>query len=206
MGLLFYTDEYEPEVCKQMNKSFKKLYIWLLVAFIMASYSITAVVVARHRFSDYNISYDYTSEQYIQVKSDFAQELLTLEYEEMTRGQILAQAKKEAPVKFYLFFNVRPPKAGAAGGTFLVPRIIVVDPSLDDTHYIVATVHELLHLKNFTISETYTQFQTFVTLYESANPLFHRAALILALEIFRGAYAKDYTCTGNIVNYITERS
>lgn len=205
MGLLYYTDEYSPDICKQYNKILKVLYICLLITFIIGCYNITCFFVAYNRFRDYKNLSNYTHEQYLQVRNDFCQELFLLEDEEMSKDQILSQAKKEVPVKMYIFINIKPWKKEAIGGAFLAPRVILVDASVDNDHYTIATVHELLHMKIFTMNERYTQFQTFVTLYESNNKYFHKVALILALETFDHRYSEDYNCMGNIIEYMLNR-
>ena len=202
MGLLYYTDEYDPEVCKQLNKPLKVLYVLLLVVIMISIYNATVIIVARNRFKDYIVLTNYSYSQYRESYQELANEFNILEDVHLSRQEIIQLAKKAVPVKFYLFFNIKPYKEGATGGTFLVLRTIVVDPKADDDHYTMALVHELIHLKDFTINETYTQFMTFKTLYESENPYFHKIGVLLALEIFDKRYPKEYTCIGNIIEYL----
>ena len=204
MGLLYYTNEYEPEVCEQLNKPLKKLYIIILVLFVLCTYNFTCWFVAKGRCKDYRLIEDYNYQCFIDTKNSFKNELMTMEYEILSRNEIKKAVQKEVPTVLYIVLNIQPWKANAAGGTLIGPRIILIDPSLDDEHYAITLTHELLHLKNFVTNETYTQFHTFKTLYESEVPYLHRAALVLALEIFNERYPNEYNCIGNILEYLYE--
>ena len=202
MGLLFYTDEYEPEVCKQMNKSLKKWYVVLIIMLIIASYCVTCVIVSRTRFRNYEVITNYSTLECYSTKQKLKLELSTYEEENLTRTEIYRGALELVPVKCFFYLDVKPWRKDALGGTLVVPRIVMVDPKLENLEYTIVLTHELSHLYYFTANEAYTTFMTFKILYESDNTYFKKAAITLALRIFANDYPSSYDCAGNILAYL----
>lgn len=60
--------------------------------------------------------------------------------------------------------------------------IILVDNSIDGWELVKTLAHELCHIKYYTANETFTEYMTFVELYESDNYILKQVALNLANE------------------------
>lgn len=67
-------------------------------------------------------------------------------------------------------------------------RITILD-SIDEITYITVLSHELTHLKYKTSNETFTEYTSLVTLYETNINVFQKAALNKARFIISGGYA-----------------
>lgn len=202
MGLLYYTNEYEPEVCEQLNKPLKKLYIVVLVLLILASYCVTSWVVAFSRFRNFELIKNFDYSRALELREQFVNELAVTDEAEMTRADIKREVKDLVGAKAYILIDMRPWRAGAAGGTVIPTRLILVDPNQDNEHYAITLCHELIHLTSFTSNEGYTQFETFKKLYTSDNLFLHRAALTLWIETFDRLYPENYYFIGNSLEFL----
>lgn len=67
--------------------------------------------------------------------------------------------------------------------------------------------HELVHLKYWSINETFTQFMTFKLLYESDNEILHNKGKEIAIAQCTNYefFGTDYDCSWYILNYLKER-
>lgn len=85
------------------------------------------------------------------------------------------------------------------GRTVILYRLVEVDRDIAINDYIETVCHELCHLKYNTANERYTQYKTFVTLYESE---FRQIALNIAYKMQRDKYSRQYNCLGQIIEYL----
>ena len=82
------------------------------------------------------------------------------------------------------------------------PNKIIVRDDLDTEQYIIVLSHELTHLKYNTNNETFTEYTSLVTLYESGENAFKVAALNKARFIVAGGYkGSDLDCGYYLLNY-----
>ena len=83
-------------------------------------------------------------------------------------------------------------------------RISVLD-SLDNETYIIVLSHELTHLKYQTSNETFTEYKSLTTLYETNIEVFKKAALNKVKFIIGGGYdGKEIDCGYYLLNYFKE--
>lgn len=112
---------------------------------------------------------------------------------------------------FNLKYNYKEDKLfekGIWGNTSLITRTITIDENLSEWNFILVLTHELCHLKYYTANETFTEYITFVELYESGNDLFKNRAEWMIYEqcvrqIYRGT---NYDCAYYIINYLKEKN
>lgn len=118
-----------------------------------------------------------------------------------TRQEIRDKIESLVGVDHYLYFE-KSLGNETAGLTALMFRTIVIDNTLSDNEYIETMCHELIHLKYNAGNERFTQYQTFVTLYNSE---FRQIALNIAHEMQIGRYAYEYDCTAQIVDFLNNK-
>ena len=75
------------------------------------------------------------------------------------------------------------------GYAYTNPNRVIVRKDLDLETYIVVLSHELTHLKYATNNETFTEYKSLTTLYETGISAFQSAALNKARFIVGGGYA-----------------
>lgn len=92
---------------------------------------------------------------------------------------------------------------GDMGRSMAFFRVVEIDTDLDLHDYIIAYAHELCHVKFQVNNETYTAYQTFVTLYESGNAELQYHAMVYADQIVSGnALSAIYDCGFYILEYL----
>ena len=80
--------------------------------------------------------------------------------------------------------------------------IIEVYKNVDNLDYIIVLAHEIVHIKYGTSDETFTEYTSIITLYESNNILFQKVALNRAKFIISGAYqGTEYDCGYYLLEY-----
>ena len=88
------------------------------------------------------------------------------------------------------------------GQTNMAFRVITMHNDLADYEFMFYFTHEYLHLKLFTACERYINFQAFKLLYESGNETYKQAALRYANQDMCGWIPYDYSCWGQIYEYL----
>lgn len=88
------------------------------------------------------------------------------------------------------------------GQTNMSFRVITMHNKLTDFEFMFYFVHEYLHLKLFTACERYINFQAFKLLYESGNENYKQVALRYANQDMNGCISYDYSCWGQIYDYL----
>ena len=90
-------------------------------------------------------------------------------------------------------------------GQSIVPiSLVILDDELNSTQTIQTLAHELCHIKYFTNNETYTEYMTFVELYESDNIYLKNAAEWMIYEhlVLQVHYGTDYDISYYIAEYL----
>ena len=118
-----------------------------------------------------------------------------------TRQEIRDKLESLVGVDHYLYFE-KTLDNEIAGVTALMFRTIVIDNTLSDNEYIETMCHELIHLRYNVGNERFTQYQTFVTLYNSE---FRQIALNIAHDMQIGKYAYEYDCTQQILDFLSNK-
>lgn len=113
-------------------------------------------------------------------------------------------------ISFYMEFVVNLPK-NSGGLTAPMIRSIFIDREIyqsaknnDDgkIKYFIVLAHEYIHLTQLTADERYTNFQAFLTLYNSGNNYLRKTSLYFASSILSGSYPYEYDCSQYIIEYL----
>ena len=81
-------------------------------------------------------------------------------------------------------------------------KVLKIVPYINEIEYIWVLSHELVHIKYQTANETFTEYTSIITLYESNNILFQKVALNRAKFIISGAYqGTEYDCGYYLLEY-----
>lgn len=89
-----------------------------------------------------------------------------------------------------------------AGDSNIADRHIIVLSNLSVIDYIWVLSHEIVHIKYQAANETFTEYTSIVTLYESEIIVFKKVALNRAKLIISGGYAEtEYDCGYYLKNY-----
>lgn len=91
------------------------------------------------------------------------------------------------------------------GQTNIAIRRIIMHNDLPDFEYMMYFTHEYLHLRLFTACERYINFQAFKLLYESGNETYKQVALQYASQDMCGWIPYDYSCWGQIYEYLKDK-
>lgn len=81
-------------------------------------------------------------------------------------------------------------------------RVVWIDKDISTTDYVWTMCHELVHLKHHTICERYTNYMTFVYLYNSE---FRPMAINLACSMRDGGFAEDYNAYMQVEQYLIDK-
>lgn len=134
--------------------------------------------------------------EYVEATDKLNIQYQTIDYN-YSREELKAKVEDLVGVKFY-FYKDNPPKDNN-GYTLLPIRVVYIDEALSDNDYIEALCHELTHLKYNTRNDRFTQYQTFITLYNSE---FRQVALNIAYGLENGYYTEEYNCYAQIVDFL----
>ena len=90
------------------------------------------------------------------------------------------------------------------GTSTLIFNIVTLDCTLNGWEILSTLAHELCHLKYYTSNETYTEYMTFVELYESDNDILkNRAEWLIYEHCVRKIYGgTEYDCSWYILGYL----
>lgn len=100
------------------------------------------------------------------------------------------------------FENLR--QNGMSGNATLILNIVRLDKNLNGWEVLATLTHELCHIKYYTINETFTEYMSFVELYESDNDILKNRANWLiyehcTLQIYKHT---KYDCGWYILEYL----
>ena len=81
---------------------------------------------------------------------------------------------------------------------------ITLDNDLSGWETIYVLTHELCHIKYYTCNETFTEYMTFIELYESDNEIMHNRGEWLAREqvYYKTRWHTEYDCSYYIKKYL----
>lgn len=116
-----------------------------------------------------------------------------------TRSELREKINRLTGVKHYIYKESNQ-TFNTGAGTNLFINIVVVNKTNFNDDYVIYLTHELTHIKHHCANERYTQYQTFVTLYESEE--FHAVGLYMADMIQKGWGTKAYNCWAQVYNYL----
>lgn len=102
----------------------------------------------------------------------------------------------------YIYTEKSVQSKGYYGKAYIIPRIVILDKSIDIKNYIFTLAHELVHIKYITECERFTNFQTFKVLYESNIPDLQYVALWYAKKDMAGKIHYEYSCWAYIYEYL----
>lgn len=80
-------------------------------------------------------------------------------------------------------------------------RVVWIDKDISTIDYVWTMCHELVHLKHHTICERYTNYMTFVYLYNSE---FRPMAINLACSMRDGGFTEEYNAYMQIEQYLID--
>lgn len=119
-------------------------------------------------------------------------------YYKYSKQEIKNKLEDIIDVDYYIYIETEL-NDNINGCTNLMFRYILIDKDLSQLDYIETMCHELIHLKYNTGNERFTQYQTFITLYNSE---FRQVALNIIYYMENGYYYYDYDCYSQIVDYL----
>ena len=155
--------------------------------------AITSFQAIYPRFShrmEYVIPNDIIYVSYIDIDYNYSKQDIRLRLESITG------------IKYY-FYTEKSLKNNIMGYTNITLRHITIDSNISNNEYIEVLCHELLHLKYNTGNERFTQYKTFVTLYNSE---FKQIANNIVNKMYNGYYHYDYNCYAQIIEYLNINS
>lgn len=130
-------------------------------------------------------------------------DIISMQYKEIDYGYSKSTIKDKLEnivgIKFYIY-KEKNISSEYLGRTNFIFRTIILDKNLTNNEYIEVLCHELLHLKYNTANERYTQYQTFVYLYNSE---FRQTALNILYKMQYSYYSYEYNCYSQIVEHLS---
>lgn len=95
-------------------------------------------------------------------------------------------------------------KDGLLGTSKVIINVVTLDNTLTGWDILYTLTHELCHIKYYTSNETYTEFRTFVELYESNNDVLKNRAEWLIYEqcVLKTRYGTEYDSSWYIIDYL----
>lgn len=170
----------------------KTLYnIIIVIMIILISYLVTiSILQARNKLSiQQNTYYNYAQQ---------------VDIIDLTQQQAIEMIKAEFKLKLFNL-TVVDNLNGANGKTCIVTRMITIE-KMSGWQTLWVLAHEMTHLKYVTKNETWTNFKTWQTLYESNNKVLKQRAEYAIKEYCQNGYLKntEYDISYYIVKYLTK--
>ena len=166
----------------------------ILVVFVIAMFVIACTVF-------YAVNYEYVLPE---VHVHYYQLLPVNLYEEtpQTKNEIVELVNNEFGFQYVLYYT-NFNDLFINGRATLFFNIIEIDEDLAGEQFAIVLTHELVHLKYRTTDERFTNFHTFLTLYESQSPYLNYCSIILANMVFSHSfYPTAYDCCYYIADYL----
>lgn len=111
----------------------------------------------------------------------------------------------------YIIHTERKLNNGTLGYCMVPLGIIVTDSDLQGWEYATVLAHELIHYKMYTVDERYTEYMTFVELWESSSPYLRYCAMKVLIRNI-GTHCKTngmdskYDALGLITQYLLDKN
>ena len=168
---------------------YRTLVVILSVAVLFCSYILCSAVVMTNRVSFDTreaVSCDYIRPEYMPIDNSEAIELVNKHFN-------MTYILRIVDLDESLF------------GQSIIPiSLVMLDKDLNGTQTIQTLAHELCHIKHFTNNETYTEYMTFIELYESDNIYLKNAAEWMIYEhlVLQAHYGTAYDISYYIAEYL----
>lgn len=97
---------------------------------------------------------------------------------------------------------------GLLGMAHVTTRQVVIDNTLSGWDILYTLTHELCHIKYYTSNEAYTEYMTFINLYENSNNILHLRGEWVAYEQCTLQLRKntEYDCSYYILKYLKDKN
>jgi len=164
----------------------------ILVVFVIAMFFIACTVF-------YAVNYEYVLPE---VHVHYYQLLSVNKETPQSKNEIVELVNNEFDFQYVLYFK-NFDDVCINGRATLFFNIIEIEENLTGEQFAIVLTHELVHLKYRTTDERFTNFHTFLTLYESQNPYLNYCSLIFANMVFSHSfYPTAYDCCYYIADYL----
>ena len=110
----------------------------------------------------------------------------TDKHQPLENVEIKKLVDKNVDLKCYMLFYKDIKPDNTYGRAFPVFRSIYIDTSLKTHRYAIVLTHEMIHIKHLTVNEMYTQYQTFLYLFESDNEYLKECGVYFAYTVLAG--------------------
>ena len=168
----------------------------LLMVFFIASVILASTMIGILIYSKKANQIEYREAPIISMYTNYADE--PKGNKEYYKDQI--EELFDNPLYIYTEQSIQ--SKGYYGKAYIIPRMVILDKSVDIKNYIFTLAHELVHIKYITECERFTNFQTFKVLYESNIPELQYVALWYAKKDMAGKIHYEYSCWGYISEYL----
>lgn len=167
-----------------------KVIVVILIIVLIGSIT-TSIVYRTHKKLDLVIC----------SEEDDGREYIDYEYSSMgwDRAKCRAEIEKMFGNPKYIYKEVRMDRSFCMA----IIRVIGINDSLYGCDYMHDLAHELVHLTEWVGDERYTEYRTFVRLYESEIPEIHEAGRRMAIGWYMIRHTKsEYNCWYQIKEYL----
>ena len=131
---------------------------------------------------------------------DFGFELVILD---ITQEQAVELASECVGLNDFTIEYTNDLKSGVVGNSNLLTHRIKIKESLIPFQQLPVLVHEMVHIKYYTVNERFTEFTTFKLMYESENEILHEAGRQYAQTLCSKDWG-EYDCSWYIMKYLEE--
>ncbi|MBR7090875.1 MAG: ImmA/IrrE family metallo-endopeptidase [Clostridia bacterium] len=173
-----------------MSKAVYRILVAMLsIVVLFCSYILFSAVVMTNRVSFESreaVACDYARPKFLDIDKDQAIQLVNQHFD-------MSYILRIVDLDESLF------------GQSIVPiSLVLLDNNLNSTQTIQTLAHELCHIKYYTNNETYTEYMTFVELYESDNEYLKNAAEWMIYEhlVLHANYGTAYDISYYIAEYL----
>jgi len=141
--------------------AYRIIVVILSIAVILCGYVLCSAVIMTNRVS-------------FEVKDAVYCDYAKPEYLEITNEQAIELVNEHFGMTYFL--RIVDLDESLYGQSIVPINLVLLDDSLNCVQTIQTLTHELCHIKYYTNNETYTEYMTFVELYESDNIYLKNAA------------------------------
>lgn len=118
-------------------------------------------------------------------------------------------SNKEIKAKIDKLFNIpyiyieKDLESDLLGQAIPLFRVVIIDNSITGYEYAGTLAHELVHIRDMTSNECWTEYQAIITLYESDDEFLQEAGKSWMRSVLLGGYfGSDYDCAGQLYEYL----
>ena len=131
---------------------------------------------------------------------------LDIQQKTLTKQEYKTLVEQELHISHYVLIEKDTIRYKDAYG-YAMPliRTVVLKKDLNAFYYTQTLTHELIHIKYFSADERFVDYMTFRTLYESNNEYLHNMGVIYGIMVVEDYIKPEYSCKGQLVNYLKEK-